>query len=97
MTRRIVKEALEGGKEVYVPYIVPAKKSNAENPTIKSERAHIDMVSLHSVGDFRRCEENRDKWGIPSIKATDLQNRKRILGSTDKAWTAFIRFGKSRC
>ena len=84
MTRRIVKQAFEDGKEVYVPYIVPAKKANLENPAVKRERAHMDMVSLHSLNDFKTCEEHRDKWGIPSIESTSLQKRKRILDAADK-------------
>ena len=84
MTGGIVKDALAQDKAVYVPYIVRQKQASAEDSVPQPRRARMDMVALHSLADFQQCEENRDKWGIPSISPASVAGRKRVLSSSDQ-------------
>lgn len=84
MTRKIVKDALAQGKSVYVPHLVEEqtrKKYGKLTGNYKNKR--MDMVSLHSVSDFNRCEENRDRWGIPTVSTSSLENRRWILDTVN--------------
>lgn len=80
VTRDLVHDSLDKGKTVYVPYIVDnaAVGKRPDNEAIPTGKI-MDMVSLHSWSDFQQCEENRDRWGIPSISESSLPQRKWVL------------------
>ena len=75
VTSDIVRDALAKEKTVYVPYL-------HDRPTAKTElpRKLMDMVSLHSAEDYQECDNNRDSWGIPSLKQSTVSGRQWILG-----------------
>lgn len=75
-TGPIVADALQQGKEVYVPYIHKAAAATSEAPT-----SVMDMVSLHSQEDFEKLEA--DSWGIPTPSESSIEGRKRCLGRKD--------------
>ncbi|KAL8769719.1 MAG: hypothetical protein Q9209_004335 [Squamulea sp. 1 TL-2023] len=72
-TGSIVVDALQAGKEVYVPYI-----SKVSAPSTETSTSVMDMVALHSQEDFDTLEPN--SWGIPTPSADTIANRKRCLG-----------------
>ena len=76
MTKMIATDAIARGKTVYVPFMDTSAKAKAA-PRL------MDMVSLHSQGDLDRCENNRDKWGIPSVDSDSSSNRNSILASSE--------------
>ncbi|KAL1888777.1 hypothetical protein Sste5346_009331 [Sporothrix stenoceras] len=84
-TDAIVRHALAAGKQVFVPYLhKPAATIKAGDyvpPRV------MDMVQLHDVADYESLE--CDKWGIPSVSASSVLTRIRVLGDgsqeTDKA------------
>ena len=84
MTRSIIKDAIGLGKVVYVPYIAEdVTTSNSDQKAGVKKGKHMDMVSLHSLADFNRCEEHRDKWGIPTVTAGSLPNRRSVIDHSD--------------
>ena len=83
VTRDIVHDSLEKGKTVYVPYLVDTSTSSeTKDNKPGSRRRQMDMVSLHFWADFQRCEENRDRWGIPTISSDSLSDRSWILNQS---------------
>ncbi|KAL8780490.1 MAG: hypothetical protein Q9213_006450 [Squamulea squamosa] len=72
-TGSIVADALQAGKEVYVPYIYKVSPPSTETST-----SVMDMVALHSQEDFDKLEP--DSWGIPTPSAITIAHRKRCLG-----------------
>ncbi|KAL8756343.1 MAG: hypothetical protein Q9199_003000 [Rusavskia elegans] len=72
-TRAIVTEALQNGKEVYVPYIHKTTRPADESPA-----SVMDMVALHSHEDFEALQP--DSWGIPTPGESSIAHRKCCLG-----------------
>ena len=79
MTRNIVKDALDRGKQVYVPYLEDEPLVFKNGRTGEGRRKWLEMVSLHSKEDYRRCEMNKDKWNIPSVPPGSIGHRMRML------------------
>lgn len=61
-TQRIVQDAFERGKNVYIPYIHTAEKTSV-----------MDMLALESMTEFESLQP--DKWGIPSLQPTQVPGR----------------------
>jgi 5-formyltetrahydrofolate cyclo-ligase len=61
-TTGIVKDALQRGKNVYIPYIHTQDKTSI-----------MDMFALGSISEFESLQP--DKWGIPSLLATQIEGR----------------------
>ena len=72
-TGHIVKDALQAGKRVYVPYIY----SKEVQPEHGASRSVMDMVSLHSVEDYETLAP--DSWGIPTPSEASLGERNSCL------------------
>ncbi|KAI0478981.1 5-formyltetrahydrofolate cyclo-ligase [Xylariaceae sp. FL0804] len=75
-TDSIVKHALASGKQVLVPYLHKSGLPPGEGP-----RRLMDMVSLKDIADYESLE--RDKWGIPSVDASTVNERQRSVGELD--------------
>ncbi|KAL8671070.1 MAG: hypothetical protein Q9168_004418 [Polycauliona sp. 1 TL-2023] len=82
-TRSIVTEALQQGKEVFVPYIhkLATPPAGEELPI-----SVMDMVSLHSHEDFKALQS--DAWGIPTPDAHSIIHRKCCLGHPQSEQTS---------
>ncbi|KAJ5608559.1 hypothetical protein N7537_005178 [Penicillium hordei] len=61
-TTGIVKDALQRGKNVYIPYIHTQDKTSI-----------MDMLALGSMSEFESLQ--LDKWGIPSLLSTQIEGR----------------------
>ncbi|CAI7642921.1 unnamed protein product [Penicillium glandicola] len=61
-TTGIVKDALQRGKNVYIPYIHMQDKTSI-----------MDMFALRSMSEFESLQP--DKWGIPSLLSTQIEGR----------------------
>jgi len=72
-TRRIVLHALDEGKTVFVPYIHKAKEADTSKYS-----STMSMLALHSRNDYESLQ--LDKWGIPSLAAESVEQRKNCLG-----------------
>ncbi|KAI1383158.1 5-formyltetrahydrofolate cyclo-ligase [Hypoxylon trugodes] len=72
-TDPIVRHAISSGKQVFVPYLHKSRLRPGDGPT-----RLMDMVSLKSIEDYESLQ--RDKWGIPSIDAATVHERKRSVG-----------------
>jgi len=78
-TNDLVRNALESGKKVFVPYLHMAKSASPDTP-----RSVMDMVDLRSLSDYDLLK--RDSWGIPTISADTVDHREHILeGSTSES------------
>ncbi|KAI2465582.1 5-formyltetrahydrofolate cyclo-ligase [Annulohypoxylon bovei var. microspora] len=75
-TEPIVRHALSSGKQVFVPYLHKSGLQPNDGPT-----RLMDMVSLRDIEDYESLR--RDKWGIPSIEAATVHERKRSVGELD--------------
>ncbi|KAI1631956.1 5-formyltetrahydrofolate cyclo-ligase [Biscogniauxia mediterranea] len=75
-TEPIVRHAIASGKQVFVPYLHKSGLPPGEGPA-----RLMDMVSLKDVRDYETLK--RDKWGIPSIDAATVNERKRSVGELD--------------
>lgn len=64
-TSGIVHDALKSGKQVYIPYI-----------HTKDQTSVMDMLAL---GSTELESLQADKWGIPSLKATQIEGRQNGL------------------
>ena len=73
-TAMIVDNALESGKEVFVPYYYKRKSPPEDEPV-----SIMDMVQLHSLQDYQRCRP--DKWGIPTPSGDSIAQRRNTFGS----------------
>ncbi|KAL8873901.1 MAG: hypothetical protein Q9174_000704 [Haloplaca sp. 1 TL-2023] len=89
-TSMIVADALREGKEVYVPYIYRLAASAST-----SRSSVMDMVSLHSLEDFKSLEA--DAWGIPTPNEASLASRKRCLGEPISQDESAMSTGDSFC
>jgi 5-formyltetrahydrofolate cyclo-ligase len=65
-TSRIVQDALQRGKDVYIPYIHTVDKTSI-----------MDMLALESMTEFESLKP--DKWGIPSLQPTQVPGRRNCL------------------
>ncbi|SPN99607.1 related to methenyltetrahydrofolate synthetase [Cephalotrichum gorgonifer] len=72
-TDAIVRDALSSGKAVYVPFLHKTPLDPKESPA-----RVMDMVQLKSIADYEALQP--DKWGIPSIEPSTVNERHRILG-----------------
>lgn len=77
-TDAIVRDALASGKQVYVPYLYKTPFPLDESPP-----RIMDMVRLRDIQDYESLR--RDKWGIPSIDASTVDERQWILGGGAEA------------
>ncbi|KAK0627654.1 hypothetical protein B0T14DRAFT_493700 [Immersiella caudata] len=75
-TDAIVRDALESGKEVFVPYL---HKNPLPSPDLPARV--MDMVRLKDLRDYESLKP--DRWGIPSIDPTTVYERQRIFGGPD--------------
>lgn len=64
-TSGIVHDALKRGKQVYIPYI-----------HTKDQTSVMDMLAL---GSTELESLQADKWGIPSLQATQIEGRQNAL------------------
>lgn len=62
----LVRDALEGGKAVFVPHIYAV---GAEKP----KRKVMDMLRLSSLGEYEGLE--KDSWGIPKLSKEGREGR----------------------
>ena len=74
-TARIVRRALQDGKNVFVPYLYKSLKTG-------KPKAVMDMVALHGEADYDALQP--DKWGIPSVSPTTVLERRRCLGDENE-------------
>ena len=70
-TKDIVRDALQDGKRVFVPYLY-------KDQSLDPPRSVMDMVALHSQADYEAFKP--DKWGIPTPEITSIPGRLRCLG-----------------
>jgi 5-formyltetrahydrofolate cyclo-ligase len=68
-TRNIVQDALQNGKNVYIPYIHKVDQLSI-----------MDMLALNSMAEFESLQP--DKWGIPSLQATQIPGRRNCFEAT---------------
>ncbi|POS86447.1 hypothetical protein EPUL_001375 [Erysiphe pulchra] len=73
-TDSIVRDALNCGKQVFIPYIYGASKKGTTNTNIKSM---MEMVKLNSLADYESLQ--RDRWGIPAIDPNTFDQREHVL------------------
>jgi 5-formyltetrahydrofolate cyclo-ligase len=71
-TSSIVQDAIEHGKQVFVPYIYRAQLRGEQPKSI------MDMLQLRSMEDYNSLRP--DKWGIPSLSEDSVSTRKNALG-----------------
>lgn len=72
-TRRLVLHALGEGKTVFVPYIHKVGNAGSEKPS-----SIMSMLALHSRDDYESLQP--DKWGIPSLSASSVDERENCFG-----------------
>lgn len=72
-TRSIVHDALRNGKEVFIPYL-----HKVVSPLTQQKSSIMDMLALESIEEFESLEP--DRWGIPSLKPSQVVNKKNCLG-----------------
>ncbi|CAI7596855.1 unnamed protein product [Penicillium pancosmium] len=68
-TRNIVQDALQNGKNVYIPYIHKVDQLSI-----------MDMLALNSMAEFESLHP--DKWGIPSLQSTQVPGRRNCFEAT---------------
>ena len=76
-TGPIVKDALQAGKRVFVPYIY----SKPVQPDPEAPRSIMDMVLLHSREDYETLAP--DSWGIPTPSEASLGGRSSCLNGAE--------------
>lgn len=72
-TSSIVRDALAGGKTVFIPYTY-----NASSPEQGQPKSIMDMVELRSMSDFESLQP--DNWGIPTPSADSISDRRNCFG-----------------
>ena len=72
-TSAIVHDALQQGKEVFVPYTHKVASQSLAQPKVV-----MDMLSLHSKDDYRSLTP--DDWGIPTFSEDSIGSRQNCLG-----------------
>lgn len=76
-TDAIVRDALQSGKQVFVPYLHTPGTSMPGRPG-----SVMDMVDLRSLSDYDSL--NPDNWGIPTVGADTVGQREHILENSTK-------------
>jgi 5-formyltetrahydrofolate cyclo-ligase len=74
-TSNIVRDALDHGKKVFIPYTY-----NSSNAKEGQPKSIMDMVELHSMNDFESLTP--DKWGIPTPSEASISSRANCFGGT---------------
>ncbi|KAF2788913.1 5-formyltetrahydrofolate cyclo-ligase-like protein [Melanomma pulvis-pyrius CBS 109.77] len=74
-TSSIVRDALQQGKTVFIPYTY---KLTA--PTEGQPKSIMDMLELKSTSDFESLQP--DSWGIPTPGAESISSRANAFGGT---------------
>jgi len=74
-TGGIVRDALDQGKRVFIPYTYSLKEPQDGQP-----KSIMDMVELQSMNDFESLEP--DKWGIPTPSRDSIALRANCFGGT---------------
>jgi 5-formyltetrahydrofolate cyclo-ligase len=74
-TTNIVRDALDQGKKVFIPYTY-----TKTNPEEGQPRSIMDMVELQSMSDFESLAV--DKWGIPTPSEHSISSRVNCFGGT---------------
>ncbi|KAF9694267.1 hypothetical protein EKO04_007821 [Ascochyta lentis] len=74
-TSNIVRDALDQGKKVFIPYTY-----NLDAPADGQPKSIMDMVELSSMKDFESLEA--DKWGIPTPSNDSISSRANCFGTT---------------
>ncbi|KAK4544144.1 hypothetical protein LTR36_004642 [Oleoguttula mirabilis] len=81
-TDAIVRDALDGGKEVFVPYVYTttalAVDADAAPKLRKGKGKVMEMLRLTSVREYEALE--RDSWGIPHLPADSVGGRENAIG-----------------
>lgn len=72
-TSRIVHDALEKGKRVFIPYTY-----NLTAPKEGQPKSIMDMLELKSISDYESLE--CDKWGIPTPSKDSISSRANSFG-----------------
>lgn len=72
-TSGIVKDALDQGKKVFVPYTY-----NQAQPKDGQPRSIMDMLELSSIEDFNTLQP--DDWGIPTPSEQSTASRANCFG-----------------
>jgi len=72
-TGPVVRDAFKKGKEVYIPYIYQYEAG--EN---SRKRSSMDMLQLRDIEDYEALHP--DKWGIPSLDASSIEQRRNWAG-----------------
>ncbi|KAF1913345.1 5-formyltetrahydrofolate cyclo-ligase [Ampelomyces quisqualis] len=72
-TSNIVRDALDQGKKVFIPYTYHPSSPNQDQP-----RSIMDMVELQSMDDWESLEP--DKWGIPTPSEGSISSRANCFG-----------------
>ncbi|KAI1327473.1 nagb/rpia/CoA transferase-like protein [Xylariaceae sp. FL0255] len=75
-TDAIVRHALAAGKHVFVPYLHRSRLPKGEGPA-----RIMDMVKVRDVHDYESLRH--DKWGIPSVDESTVDQRQRSVGEID--------------
>lgn len=73
-TSNIVRDALDQGKKVFIPYTY-----NVDEPVDGQPKSIMDMVELSSMKDFEALEA--DKWGIPTPSKDSISSRANCFGT----------------
>ncbi|KAF2999780.1 hypothetical protein E8E13_005608 [Curvularia kusanoi] len=74
-TSNIVRDALDQGKKVFIPYTY-----NLDEPIGGQPKSIMDMVELSSMQDFESLKA--DKWGIPTPSNDSISSRANCFGTT---------------
>ena len=73
-TVAIVHDAINRGKQVFVPYTYQTPKEIDSQPS-----QIMDMLELKSLEDYAALEP--DKWGIPTLHADSVALRRNSFGT----------------
>lgn len=68
-THGVVLDALKSGKSVFIPYLHSSEKGGMRQ---------MDMLELRDETDLNALKS--DAWGIPSLDANSIGNRRNALG-----------------
>lgn len=77
-TTEIVRDAMNAGKQVFVPYTYQASTKVEGQPS-----SIMDMVELKSFEDFQGFKA--DKWAIPTPSEDSIAARRNSFGGTGKS------------
>jgi 5-formyltetrahydrofolate cyclo-ligase len=73
-TAAIVQDAMNRGKQVFVPYTYQTPEEIENQPS-----QIMDMLELKSLEDYAALEP--DKWGIPTLRADSVTLRRNSFGT----------------